>query len=157
MSIKVTESNQPPARSLNAADPEFDDTTAAGDWYMFRHRCAFVDASPIISISDTISLKRRFCLAYLGGRAQASGGVYMRSRPSVFTPAFVEKLANSNAKTRFSRYPWLERLINLLQQLDQDQYLGESQGSSLLVGQKPRQRLHVVPTDGLGSVPGTSA
>ena len=157
MSIKVTENNPEPASPAMAACAAFDDAAAVGDWHMFCHRCAFVDASPVIGTSDAITLKRRFGLAYLGGRAQACGGVYMRARPSVFTPSFVEKLASANAATRFARYPWLERLIDLLQQLDQDQYLDEPKVNKVPVGQRPRQRLYVVPAGGLGSIPGQSA
>ena len=146
MSIDVTENHQAPVCAPANEYPEIDDTAAVGDWHMFQHRCAFVDASPIISVSDAIALKRRFGLAYLGGRAQACGGVYMRARPSVFTPPFVEKLASANAVARFARYPWLERLIDLLQQLDQDQYRSDSQSGNVSVSQRPRQRLHVVPT-----------
>ncbi len=135
-----------PASVPSVDFPEFDDTAAAGDWGLFRRRCTFVDASPVIDLHDALTLKRRFSLAYLGNRAQAFGGVYMRARPSVFTPAFVERMAAENAEKRFTRYPWLQRLIDLLQQLDQDQYLNAPQATNLIAGQK-RQHLHVVPTN----------
>ncbi len=71
----------------------------------------------------------------------------MRSRPSVFTPPYVERMANENASKRFKRYPWLERLIHLLQQLDQDQYQSTSQQANIVMHQKPPQRLQVVPNN----------
>ncbi len=124
---------------------QFDDADAAGDWGLFLRRCKFVDGNPIIETSESMVLKQRFCLAYLGNRAQALGGVYMRARPSVFTPAYVERLAAENAKKRFARYPWLERLIDLLQQLDHDQYVDPSQPASPAVNQQLQQRLRLVP------------
>lgn len=124
---------------------QFDDADAAGDWGLFLRRCRFVDGNPVIETSESIALKQRFCLAYLGNRAQALGGVYMRSRPSVFTPAFVERLAAENASKRFKRYPWLERLIDLLQQLDHDQYVDPSQPDCVVVDQRRPQRLRLVP------------
>ena len=124
---------------------QFDDADAAGDWGLFLRRCKYVDSNPVIESRESIVLKQRFCLAYLGRRAQALGGVYMRARPSVFTPAYIERLATENAKKRFARYPWLERLINLLQQLDHDQYVDASQNSCVAVDLQLQQRLRLVP------------
>lgn len=124
--------------------PSFDDTAAAGDWALFRSRCAFVDTNGQIDVPSVLALKQRFALAYLGARAQARGGVYMRSHPSVFNTACVEKLGRDNAAARFARYPWLERLLALLQELDQDQYAASPMGNIASLG-KQRHRLHVVP------------
>ena len=123
--------------------PEFDDTAAAGDWGLYGRRCRFIAANPAISAADAMVLKRRFALAYLGHRAQVRGGVYLRSRPSVFTPSLIDKLAEENTRARYARYPWLERLTQLLQQLDQDQYAADAQPGARLA--RPRQKLQVVP------------
>jgi hypothetical protein len=141
----TTESNEHSLQADSADFSEIDDERAAGDWGLFQRRCAFVDGSAIIDNHDAAVLKRRFCLAYLGQRAQALGGVYMRLRPSVFTPSFIENLAADNASKRFARYPWLERLIALLQQLDQDQYMTSSLQGNIMSSPRP-QHLYVVPT-----------
>ena len=122
---------------------ECNDEAAAGDWGLFQRRCTFVAGNALIDERDRAALKRRFCLAYLGHRAQAHGGVYMGARPSVFTPVYVERMAADNTSRRFARYPWLERLIELLQQLDQDQYTSAPQPGRVAVSLK-RQQLHVV-------------
>lgn len=148
MASPVIESNADPVKKAPEV-PEFDDDAAAGDWGLYQRRCAFVEASPIIDAADTIALKRRFGLAYLGGRAQLHGGVYLRTRPSVFTPAFIDQLAQQNCSKRFARYPWLERLLQLWQQLDQDQYLSTPIQGTITLPPKRRQRLQVVPNTGL--------
>ena len=123
----------------------FENAEAAGDWGLFLHRCKCIEADPLIETSQSIKLKQRVCLAYLGSRAQAAGGVYMRARPSVFTAAYVERLTADNANKRFGRYPWLERLIDLLQQLDHDQYIGSTEHARLVVNPLLHQRLRLVP------------
>lgn len=123
----------------------FDDADAAGDWGLFLRRCKFIDSNSMVDTQESIKLKQRVCLAYLGSRAQAAGGVFMRARPSVFTPAYVERLAAGNAGRRFARYPWLERLTELLQQIDQDQYADSSQPACVVVNEQLHQRLRLVP------------
>ncbi len=125
--------------------PQFDDDTAAGDWGLYGRRCAFIVANPAMTAVDATRLKRRFALAYLGQRAQLRGGVYLRSRPSVFTATLIDQLAEENTRARYARYPWLERLMQLLQQLDQDQYAADSHGGNLIQHARPRQKLQIVP------------
>lgn len=143
--LTTSENNEDPVQDAAVDFSEIDDESAAGDWGLYQRRCAFVGGSPVIDNHDAVALKRRFCLAYLGQRAQALGGVYMRLRPSVFTPTFIEKLAAENATKRFTRYPWLERLIALLQQLDQDQYMSSPQQGNI-VSTSRAHHLYVVPT-----------
>lgn len=126
--------------------PDADDGTAAGDWGLFLRRRSYIEANQGIDAASAIRLKRRFSLAYLGNRAQVQGGVYLRAKPSVFTPAFVERMAADNAGSRYKRYPWLEKLIQLQQQLDQDQYRTLSLESTIMPG--ARRHLHMVPTTG---------
>ena len=125
--------------------PEFEDHAAAGDWGLYLRRCMFIAANPAVTPAEAAVLKRRVALAYLGRRAQLHGGVYLRSRPSVFTPALIEKLAEDNSRLRYQRYPWLERLTQLLQQLDQDQYAADAPTSHAAKLSRPRQKLQVVP------------
>lgn len=132
-------------KSPGAEHPEFNDAAAAGDWGNYRRRCLFIDRSKSMDQSAALDLKRRFARAYLGMRAQAAGGVYMRTRASVLTPAYLEELAGKNMTARFARYPWLERLIQLLLQLEQDQYSYQSEPASMEATTRPRQRLQVVP------------
>jgi hypothetical protein len=129
--------------------PEIDDSRAAGDWGLYQRRCGYIDGNKGIERAAALALKRRFSLAYLGGRAQLAGGVYMRTRPSVFAPEFVERMALENASRRYKRYPWLEQLTQLQLQLDQDQYRSAPQQSTILA--TARRHLHVVPpTNGHG-------
>lgn len=137
--VQITEINQP------VELPEFDDDAAAGDWGLYRRRCTFITTNPAINSADAAGLRRRFGLAYLGHRAQSRGGVYLRLRPSVFTPSLIEKLAEENTRARYARYPWLERLTLLLLQLDQDQYAADAQHGNLAKPLRPRQKLQVVP------------
>ena len=144
----ASESAMVAARTAAAAGllevPDFDDDAAAGDWGLFLRRCSYISANQGIDGAAALALRRRFGLAYLGGRAQMQGGVYMRARPSVFTPLFVEKIAADNARRRYKRYPWLEKLIQLQQQLDQDQYRTLSPETTIAPG--IRRHLHMVPT-----------
>ncbi len=132
------------ADGLLSGGPLADDGAAAGDWGLFQRRRLYIDANQGSDAANTIILKRRFCLTYLGKRAQLQGGVYLRAKPSVFTPGFVERMAAENAGNRYKRYPWLEKLIQLQQQLDQDQYRTLAQESTILPG--ARRHLHMVPT-----------
>ena len=125
--------------------PEFDDHAAAGDWGMYLRRCMFIAANPAVKAADAMVLKRRIALAYLGQRAQTRGGVFLRSRPSVFTPELIEKLAVENARSRYARYPWLEQLTQLQQQLDHDQYKADAPIGTAVKPARPRQKLQVVP------------
>lgn len=145
MSTFSHECDADPAQQSPADIPEFDDAAAAGDWDLFRRRCRFVEASTIISTQDALGLKQRFALAYMGTRAQAAGGVYMRLRPSVFTPAFIEQLSSDNSAARFARYPWLERLLHLLQQLDQDQYANAAPHGNIVSFVRRFPKLQSVP------------
>ena len=145
MRTTITEDAIKPGATQSLDAGQFDDAEAAGDWGLFLQRCRCIETDPLIKTSESIRLKQRVCLAYLGSRAQASGGVYMRARPSVFTAAYVERLTADNASKRFGRYPWLERLIELLHQLDHDQYVGVTEHARLVVNPLLHQRLRLVP------------
>ena len=125
--------------------PAVDDSAAAGDWALFRRRCKFIESNSSLDAGYALALKQRFALAYLANRAQVAKGVYLRLRPSVFSPVFIEQLAQDNMKARYARYPWLERLTQLLQQLDSDQYSADAQHASMVATPRPRPALRVVP------------
>lgn len=145
MPTMTTEETTDLVANQPAEDAQGNDADAAGDWGLFLRRCKFIERNSVIETDESIKLKQRLCLAYLGTRAQAVGGVYMRARPSVFTPAYVARLAGENASRRFARYPWLERLIELLQQLDHDQYVDSSRSACVVLDEPLHQRLRLVP------------
>ena len=126
LTIQTTEL---PATTLIDA---FDDATAAGDWSIYRRRCAFLDATPVLPSQQVIDLKRQYALAYLGERAQLRGGVFRASRPTVFTEATLAALTKRNTTARFARYPWLAQMLALITALDDAQYSVLSHDANVL-------------------------
>lgn len=115
--------NRVPCQTVDAPliDP-VDDASAAGDWNVFKRRCAFLDATRVLASQQGIDAKRHYALAYLGQRAQLHGGVYRAARPTVFTDVVVAALNKRNNAARFTRYPWLAQIMALLAALDDAQY-----------------------------------
>jgi hypothetical protein len=99
-----------------------DEATAAGDWGMFKRRCAFLDATHVLAVQQNIEAKRHYALAYLGERAQSRGGVFRPNKPTVFTEQVVMALGKRNTATRNARYPWLAQMMALIAALDDAQY-----------------------------------
>lgn len=96
--------------------------SAAGDWEVFKGRCAFLDATPVLAIQQNIEAKRQYALDYLGERAQLRGGVFRPTKPTVFTETVVASLARRNTAARNARYPWLAQMMSLIAALDDAQY-----------------------------------
>jgi hypothetical protein len=96
-----------------------------GDWTVYmdrisdRGRMAHFSDAP----SELLAYKRKCALAYLGRRAQLHGGVCTKA-PRVLTPQVLADLQESNRAKRYLRYPWLEKLITLLAEIEsiQDQH-----------------------------------
>ena len=65
--------------------------------------------------------KRACAMAYLGKRAQLHGGVCSTLHPHIMTPQFIADLETSNRTIRYSRYPWLRSLMNLLEEIERIQ------------------------------------
>lgn len=99
-----------------------DDANAAGNWAVFKRRCAFLDATPVLAVKQNIDVKRHYALAYLGERAQLRGGVFRAAKPTVFTEAVVTSLSKRNTTARYARYPWLAQMMALIAALDEAQY-----------------------------------
>ena len=93
----------------------------AGDWAAYRHQCAFLETTGTLPVGQSVAARRGHALAYLGRRAQLHGGVFLASRPTVFTEAVVAAMAKRNAATRFARYPWLAEMLALIAALENAQ------------------------------------
>lgn len=65
-----------------------------------------------------LTYKRRCALAYLGKRAQLNGGVCSTTTPSVLTPQMISELSQANRLKRYKRYPWIERMLNLMAEIE---------------------------------------
>jgi hypothetical protein len=91
------------------------------DWRAYVSACRELAESAEFAGRDMLAHKRACALAYLGKRAQNEGGVYSKTRVRILTPEFVQLMAKSNTALRYKRYPWLERLLVLLEEIDQVQ------------------------------------
>lgn len=91
------------------------------DWRAYLNACREINQSAATDKRKMMELKRACALAYLGKRAQNEGGVYSKTRVRILTPEFVQLIASSNTTLRFKRYPWLERMLALLDEIDQVQ------------------------------------
>ena len=92
-----------------------------GDWTAYLSASSNIEASAPDLINDPLTAKRQLALTYLGKRAQAEGAVYSRSESRVLTPQLQQKLATTNQQVRYQRYPWLERLMSLLNEIENAQ------------------------------------
>jgi len=94
-----------------------------GDWKAYLQcisRCK--DDKFILDRYGSIAEYKRACaLAYLGKRAQLHGGVCSTRHPHIMTPQFISDLESTNRTTRYTRYPWLRALMNLLGEIEQIQ------------------------------------
>jgi hypothetical protein len=93
-----------------------------GDWSAYKQyssQCSNKNMSPS---KDNLTVYRRQCaLAYLGKRAQFYGGACNKIQPRILTPRFIMELDATNKTRRFERYPWLEKMINLIAEIERDQ------------------------------------
>jgi hypothetical protein len=97
-----------------------------GDWAGYldrvsdRNKTAYFSNVPY----EVLAYKRQCAFAYLGKRAQLHGGVCTKT-PRVLTEQLVAELEKSNRAKRYARYPWLEKLINLMAEIEriQDQQI----------------------------------
>ncbi|MES2831756.1 MAG: hypothetical protein V4695_07170 [Pseudomonadota bacterium] len=141
MSAFVFNSKPAYVRRQTSDSVKIDDVAAVGDWTLYRRRCAYVNASTTIDLEVAQALKRRFCLAYLGNRAQKAGGTYMTPGASVFTPKFVERMARQNAQERAATHPALAALVAQLL-ADEQSRAAPRQKNLLGLGQE-RQSFHL--------------
>jgi len=92
-----------------------------GDWHAYLSASNMIESATAEQIEERLQAKRRLALTYLGKRAQAEGAVYSRSESRVLTPQLQQKLASTNQSVRYQRYPWLERLMSLLNEIENAQ------------------------------------
>jgi hypothetical protein len=95
-----------------------------GDWTAYRQCTSdalYQNAVFLENYGGILGYRRQCALAYLGRRAQLHGGVCSRTQPRVLTLAFVADMGARNRAERFRRYPWLEKLLNLLAEIDRVQ------------------------------------
>lgn len=94
-----------------------------GDWKTYLQcitRCK--DDKGILERYGSVAEYKRACaMAYLGKRAQLHGGVCSTRHPHIMTVQFINDLEVSNRTIRYSRYPWLRALMNLLAEIEQIQ------------------------------------
>lgn len=132
-------------RRQSTVSVKIDDAAAVADWVLFRRRCAYLDATTTIDQDVAHALKRRFCLAYLGTRAQTAGGMYVTPCASVFTANFVERIARQNAQDRSAAYPWLAALMAQLVADEQSQAAPRQRNLLGLGRERQVPHLHLVP------------
>ncbi|HEY5798662.1 MAG TPA: hypothetical protein VIT92_00500, partial [Burkholderiaceae bacterium] len=68
---------------------------------------------------DKIEYQRRYATAYLGARAVANGGVSPKNRPRILSQDFISSLSKQNASKRYTQYPWLQRLVALMEEIEE--------------------------------------
>ena len=111
-----------------------------GDWKAYQQQCANCYGNKNLGTyySSLLEFKRACALAYLGRRAQFHGGVCSKTHPSILTPQFIADLEESNKTKRYTRYPWMETLLNLLGEIEriQDQITSSDNVISLVSGPK---------------------
>lgn len=94
-----------------------------GDWTAYLHHISMHHDNKNLAsrYGGLIAYKRHCAMAYLGKRAQVHGGVYSRTQPRTLTPQFIADLEARNKAQRYQHYPWLEKLQNLLAEIERIQ------------------------------------
>jgi hypothetical protein len=89
-----------------------------GNWQLYRHRITCEEtARAAIPHFGTLTAYQRTCaMNYLGKHGQIHGGVCSKG-PSILSTQFIAKLNAFNETKRYGRYPWLETLLNLFEQI----------------------------------------
>lgn len=123
----VMDSGFPVARatsstSVNVRQPVPLIGNCEGDWQVYLDRINGRH-SGTQEFSDTRALteyKQQCAFDYLGRRAQKYGGICSK-KPRIFSPEFVARLEESNRSKRFGRYPWIEKLLKLMAEIEKIQ------------------------------------
>ena len=109
------------SRQMTTTSRTFNRPTTEGDWHAYLSATSMVDTAAPDAIEDALAVKRELALGYLGKRAQNQGAVYSRSEPRVLTTDLAQQLATNNRNQRYARYPWLERMVTLLAEIEHTQ------------------------------------
>ena len=109
-----------------------------GDWIAYHRHIerTHSERDLVQSFGGVIEYHRACAMAYLGKRAQHRGGICSRTHPRILTAQFVADLGATNRFHRYIRYPWLEKLLNLLAEIEriQDEF---NNGSSNVISLIP--------------------
>jgi len=126
-----------------------------GDWANYLRQLADVRANPQLAqdAEGFTSYKRQCALAYLGKRAQLRGGVCSK-KPRILNAEMMRELGERNRAKRYARYPWLEKLLRLMAEIELIQEQASSSNVFSLV-----QTVETVdePAHRLGLAEGTAA
>ena len=88
-----------------------------GDWQAYQERIAERHHIRFDDKATLIAYERQCAFAYLGKRAQKHGGVYSK-KPRILAPEVVARLEENNRAKRYARYPWIEKLLKLMAEIE---------------------------------------
>jgi hypothetical protein len=90
-----------------------------GDWNTYVAQIASLRGAmdQPCDMHELLRYKRQCALAYLGRRAQLHGGLCSRT-PRVLSTQLIADLAERNRSQRYARYPWLEKLLKLMAEIE---------------------------------------
>jgi hypothetical protein len=90
-----------------------------GDWSTYVEQIASVRGRTELfcNADELVNYKRQCALAYLGRRAQLHGGLCSRT-PRVLSSQLIADLGERNRNKRYARYPWLEKLLKLMAEIE---------------------------------------
>ena len=114
-------SDNAPAKAERRNEPRAADRIAEGDWEAYQLACKQADKILTMDTPEKIEYKRRYATAYLGARAVSNGGVSPKNRPRILSQDFITSLSKQNASKRYAQYPWLQRLVSLMEEIEQIQ------------------------------------
>ncbi|GGI54277.1 hypothetical protein [Oxalicibacterium solurbis] len=90
-----------------------------GDWqaYLTRTVDMYSETHELADLEILAEYKRQCAFDYLGKRAQKQGGVCSK-KPRILSPDVVKRLEESNRAKRYARYPWIEKLLKLMAEIE---------------------------------------
>lgn len=90
-----------------------------GDWqtYLARTVDMYSDTYKFSDLEILAEYKRQCAFDYLGKRAQKQGGVCSK-KPRILSAEVVARLEESNRAKRYARYPWIEKLLKLMAEIE---------------------------------------
>lgn len=90
-----------------------------GDWQSYQERVTGIHSltREYPDIEALTEYKRQCAFDYLGKRAQKRGGICSK-KPRILAPDAVARLEESNRAKRYARYPWIEKLLKLMSEIE---------------------------------------
>lgn len=90
-----------------------------GDWQAYLELTAGKHSGTknLPDVKVLVEYKRQCAFAYLGKRAQKQGGVCSK-KPRILAPEVIARLEENNRAKRFARYPWMEKLLKLMAEIE---------------------------------------